>query len=415
MLFTIAFRNILRHRRRTILSAITIAAGMLVFIFMNSLLTGADRAAIDNLISLNTAALKIQTQRYQNEQKTLPLTDGIANADSLRLKLLTDKRVKGATPRTRFLGQLSNYADAVPVIGIAIDERTDSTVFSLSRCIEGSYFSGDNRREIILGKRLAANLGVTAGDFITLYALTRYESRNADEFKIVGLLNTTDPALNRGAAYITLSAADDFIDREGLITELDVAVRERINYQTFVKDVKGVQQAVRRSNPGCAVDSYLEIAADYFKISRMKSMFGFIFMGFILLIAGVGIFNTVFMSVFERIREIGVLRAHGFKPAEITRLFLLEGVFTGVAGSTLGLAAGCVVNVFLVIYGYPIDKVAGDSIAGDLPVYGTIYGQWNIGTLAAVFLFGIAVAVLAGIIPARKAGSIEVNQALRFN
>jgi ABC-type lipoprotein release transport system permease subunit len=322
--------------------------------------------------------------------------------------------VRGVTTRTRFLGELSNYAETTPVAGLIIDPAADTSVFSLKEHIEGSYFSADNVREIILGKRLAQDFGVDTGDFIALYALTKFDSRNADEFRIVGLLTTTDPMLNRGAVCITYTAAEEFLDIEGLVTELDVAVKRKVNYGDFERDVIALQKAARAELTGYEIDSYLDIGADFFKIAKIKSIFGFVFMGFILLIAAVGIFNTVFMSVYERIREIGVLRAHGLRPAQITLMFLLEGAFTGVAGSVLGLALGCALNFYLVAYGFPVEKIAGEAGGAQLPIWGTIYGQWNIGALVAVFLFGIAVAIIAGIAPSHKASSIEVTQALKF-
>ncbi len=100
--------------------------------------------------------------------------------------LAKDKGVAHVTRRTQFLGQLSNYEETVPVVGTVIDPAADTLVFGLKPCLSGAYFSADNTREIIIGKQLAQDLGVGVGDNITLYALTKYDSRNADVFKIVG-------------------------------------------------------------------------------------------------------------------------------------------------------------------------------------------------------------------------------------
>lgn len=415
MILKIALRNIGRQKRRTILSAVTIAAGLTVFIFMDSMLTGIDRMSIDNLITLSSGALKIQTREYEKEKNTFPLNCGInGSLSGLQTALARDKRVTHVTRRTQFLGQLSNYAETVPVVGTVVDEAADTMVFGLKPYITGSYFGADNAREILIGKQLAQDLGVAVGDYITVYALTKYESRNADQFRIAGLLGTADPTINHSGIFITFAAANDFLDLENSVSELDVSVRRSSNLALFSRDVKDIQAALQREFPLLAVNTFLELGAGVLELTRAKRVGGIIFMAIILVIAVVGIFNTVFMSVYERIREIGVLRAHGMKPADITIMFVLEGAITGLLGSVLGLALGSLVNVYLVTSGVPMEKAVGSFATASYGISGSIYGEWNLPAMALVFCLGILVATVAGIIPARRAGKIQVTQALRF-
>jgi putative ABC transport system permease protein len=415
MIFTIALRSIGRHKRRTMLSAITIAVGLTVFIFMDSLLSGVDRISIDNMIDLTTGALKIQTTRYDKEKSAFPLDYGLQDsAAALEHALLGDKRVTHVARRTRFLGQLSNYSETVPVVGTVIDEAADTAVFRLKPCIQGGYFSADNRREILLGGRLAQELGVAVGDNITLYALTKYDSRNADEFKIVGLLGTADPAINQSAVFITYGAADDFLDLENTVTEIDAAMVRMSNLADFEKAARALQKKLEPRFPGMSIGTFAELGAGVLQLTHAKRVFGMVFMLVILIIAVVGIFNTVFMSVYERIREIGVLRAHGMKPSEISALFVLEGVITGAIGSVFGVALGCLLNVYLVLHGLPLEKIAGRMATAQYGISGNVYGQWNAPAMILIFVLGIVMATLAGIIPARRASRFEVAAALRF-
>jgi ABC-type lipoprotein release transport system permease subunit len=413
MLLKIALRNLLRHKRRTFFSAITIAVGMLFFIAMDSIMAGMDRGAIDNMVALRTAAIRLQTRQYAEEQDALPLKYGIDNFESIRSNLLKDKRIKGVTGRTRFIGQMSIYTDMKPIIGTVIEPATDSTVFSLRDYIEGAYFSEGNEREILLGKDLAEELGLNVGDYVTLYAMTRYDSHNADDFKIIGVVATTDPVINGSGVFISQAGGDSFLDLEGLRTDVMVGVHRKVNLRDFLKEIRAVQSTIHTAYPDLIAQNVLEQEAGFFEIAKSKRGFGMVFLAVILLIAGVGIFNTVLMSVYERIREIGVLRAFGLRQGEMTRLFLIEGAATGIFGVALGLALGTVVNVLLVKYGYPLDKLAGDAM-GDFPIWGTIYGEWNFGVWLAVSFFAIVVATIAGYIPARKAGSMEIISTLRF-
>jgi ABC-type lipoprotein release transport system permease subunit len=399
-----------------VLSAITIAAGLTVFIVMDSTLTGIDRMSIDNMITLTTGSLKIQTVSYDKEKNSFPLNDSINTfIPGLVAALGRDARVAHGTRRTQFLGQLSNYDETVPVCGTVVDPVTDTLVFGLKPYITGSYFGAADSREILIGKQLAQDLGVGVGDDITLYALTKYDSRNADRFRIAGLLNTADPTINHSGVFMTYAAADDFLDLENAVSEFDVSVRRNSNLAAFSRDVRSIQARMQPEFPLLRVNTFLELGAGVLEITRAKRIGGAVFMGIILVIAVVGIFNTVFMSVYERIREIGVLRAHGMKPSAVTVMFMLEGMITGLLGSVCGLAAGSLVNVYLVTRGIPMEKVAGKIATASYGISGNIYGEWNLGAMTLALCLGIAVATVAGIIPARKASKIRVTQALRFN
>ncbi|MCX7726947.1 MAG: ABC transporter permease, partial [Chitinispirillaceae bacterium] len=163
MLLKIAFRNIIRHKRRTFFSAITIAVGIIFFIIMDSIMAGMDRGAIDNMIAFKTGALRIQTKQYSAEKDAFPLKYGVENYDEIRSFLSLYKKIKGVTYRTPFLGILSNYSGNKTIIGTVIEPATDSTVFNLPKYIEGSYFTEENEREILIGKKLAEELGVSIG------------------------------------------------------------------------------------------------------------------------------------------------------------------------------------------------------------------------------------------------------------
>jgi len=409
----IAWRNVRRNKRRTFLSALVIAVGLGIYIMMNSVMSGMDRANIDNLIELSTSSIKITTQEYNDEKESLPLKYGITTPENVISYIKKQDRVTGVTPRTQFLGQLSNWEDTMPVMGQVINVETDRTVFDLEKYIDGDYFSDSKENEIILGKDLAEEMGVNIGDYITLYALTKYESRNADEFIVIGTLNTTDPNINSNVILISYETADEFLDLENLITEIDVAMERRVNYDTFTQDVDKLAQHLKNKYPQLEIKTFMELASGFLKITEQKQFFGSILMLVILAIAAVGIFNSVLMSVYERIREIGVLRAQGMKRNEIIKLFLWEGIYIGLIGSFMGVILGCGVNIYLVIHGIPLEKFGKFSNVG-IPYWGTLYGEWNIGAIVFAFIFGLIVALAASYIPSRMAAKLEVTKALRF-
>jgi putative ABC transport system permease protein len=413
-LLKISIRNTLRHSRRTLSSALTIAVGLAMFIFMNSLYKGMDHAAINNMINLTTSSVKIHTQSYTKEKKSLPLDHGIDSYDSLSTFLSSNHRVKSFTRRTEFLGQLSNYTDVLPVIGTVIDPSSDTMVFNLHNYLEGEFFPGKSDREVIIGKSLARELNVSIGDFVTLHALTRYESRNADEFIITGLINSSDPNLNKNSLFITFQDANSFLDLDGLITEIDLQVFRSQNLGKMIQEMEQIGISIENRFYNLKTTTFKELGAAFFEMAKQKQSFGMLFMLLILLIASVGIFNTVLMSVYERIREIGILRSHGMRSFDIMVMFCTEGLITGLLGSILGLFIGSVANSYLIYKGFPLEIFAGNVNTTGIPVWGTIYGEWNPDVMFFAFIFGILTATLAGLIPAYKASKMNIIETLRF-
>lgn len=416
MILKIAFRSLMRHKRRTILTGITISFGLWIYIFMDSVMSGLDRGSVDNMINLSTSAVKIYTGEYDEEKESFPLKYGLQNTGEIESLLKRDDRVEAVAPRTQFLGELSNYEESMPVIGTVVDPVLDKKVFTLSEYLIADYFSQDNDREIILGKDLAKDLNVKPGDDITLYALTKYESRNADDFKIVGLYNTTDPALNKSGVFISYTAANGFLDLENTVTELNVGLKRRTNFDDLLKDMREVRAMVDKEFPSLATYTFAELGAGILELVRQKKLWGAAMTLVFLLIAAVGIVNSVLMSVYERIREVGVLRAMGLEGKDIVRMFMCEGVMIGFVGSLIGVILGIATVVVLTTYGYPLEKIYGDMYVDTtgFPVWGTIYGEWNIPLIIGSFLFGVTTAFLAGISPARKAAKMSVTGALRF-
>ena len=160
--------------------------------------------------------------------------------------------------------------------------------------------------------------------------------------------------------------------------------------------------------------TFYDTNASYIELMTSKRKAQSLVTFFILLIGAVGIVNTVLMSVYERIREVGVLRALGLTPKQIRKMFLYEGMLIGLVGSVMGGLIGFLVNIWLVNTGLDVTAMYKDFDASQFPVWGVFYGQWNIKTFITAFILGIGVAALAAVIPARKAAKIKPTECLKF-
>ncbi|MDX9957549.1 MAG: ABC transporter permease [Clostridia bacterium] len=412
-LFKIAWRNVWRHGKRTALTIVTMAFGLGLYIGMDSILKGMDQGGLDNIVNLTDSSVRISTTEYEEERRSLPLEYGIPDPGGLQAFLMQDPRVIATSSRTRFIGSMSNGVDSIPVMAVALDPLQDAKVFRLPEHVEGNWFGNGGTNQVVIGYKLARDLGLQLGDWVTLAARTRWEARNADDFMIVGLINSTEPTINSSGVYISFADAEDFLELDGLRTEVVVRTEHRVNLKDSMADSDLLADAIMAANPGLDAMSFGEVGRQFLQIAKVKSRGIGMIIGIIMLIAGVGIANTVLMSVYSRIREIGVLRAFGFRPKDISRLFIIEGGIIGFTGALAGVTFGVLMDVYFIYHGYPTESLMGDIDMG-LPVWGNLYGEWNPDQMIFAAVFGILVALFASRSPAKKAARLEVTNALRF-
>ncbi|MCX7024997.1 MAG: FtsX-like permease family protein [Spirochaetes bacterium] len=416
-LIRIAFRNVVRHKARTIISALVMTFGIAVFIFFDSALKGMDRITIDTMIDFSSSSVKLRTPGYKADERAFPLDKGVPDADAAADRVESTLRGSRATARGRFIGSLSNWTDEIPVAVTAVDPRRDGSVFPVGgHMASGSWLSASDgaANALVLGSELALELGVKVGDLIVISAQTAWENRNADEFSVVGIVNLPDPLINRGGAFVSRQAADRLLGSAGFATEIDVALPKATALERTLADAADAAASLGKTFPALDADPIGVLAEGYLAMRNMKSKFSSIMIFMVLLIAGVGIANTILMSMYSRIREIGVLRAYGMTPRDIKRLFTFEGLIIGLFGGTCGVALGCALNWFMVEYGVSLDALIGKMDLGEIPLGGTLHGEWSLSTIVFAFAFGIVVAWISASVPARRASKLEVTNALRF-
>ena len=415
-LISIAFRNVVRHWRRSLISATVLTVGIGMFIFFDSVLAGMDRMTIDSMVQFNDASLKVMTSEYYENRRTMPLSHGLERTAELAAEIAAALPEATTTPRTPFMAFASNRIDSLPALGYAIDPSTDSLVFKLENQIDtGSWFSAaPEEKEILIGKLLARDLGLKENDWILLSARMTDDSLNADEYKIAGILDIPDMSLNESGIFMSYAEAKQFLGDDLPVTTLAVALPRPANLSKELGDSLASAAIIEKNHEGIRAVSIAEAANDYLAMRDMKAKYSSLIIFIVLLIAGVGIVNTILMSVYSRIKEIGVLRAYGMTSAHIRRLFSIEGLLIGLIGSSAALALGSLLVWWSVRSGIPIGDYFGVLDMGVIPMGDGLRGEWHPGTMVFGFLFGVAASWISARIPAAKAGKLEVTEALRF-
>ena len=415
-LWKIAARNVLRHRKRTAITALVMMVGIGLYIGYDSVLAGMDRLAIDSMVSYSASWLKVRTPEYMDNLMGTPLDYGIADPGATMATMkAASPDIMATTPRTLFVAQASNYVDAEPVLATAVDPATDPGVFGLSANVtRGAWLdAGGAGHEVVLVAGLARDLGLSVGDGLLLSARTTWDNENADEFTVAGIVDGSAGLAATASVYMGYADARAFLGEALPVTEIDAAGRPAASLDKELGLAAAAAALVSAALPSLHVEPIGEAARDYLALRTSKSKGALILIFMILLIAAVGIVNTILMSVYSRVREIGVLRAYGMTPKDIRKLFTREGIILGVVGSLAGLAFGALLDWYLVSAGIPL-AAFGDIDLGSIPLADVMRGEWRPAAFVMGLAFGVVVSWIAARIPAKRAGRLEPTEALRF-
>lgn len=405
MLFRLALRNIFRNFRRTLLTLSALAVAIMLLIIFDSYFTGLDLMTYKKIIDYETAHLRFWPLGYKEDVDNLPINNAFDPAPILNV-ISADPLVKSATPRISFRTTLSNGIYQLPAVGLAIDPARDETVFTMKQSVDqGEYLLG-TEEAMVLGADLAKDFKVAAGDTLTVLCRTKYSTFQAIDLAIKGIIKSDNYQIDVNTLIIPLSLAQRTLDLGNGVTEIDVRLNDIKMIDAFKKKYDG-------RFPGVELWTWREVAEDVVAHSESHAMMKNIMFACIIIIALVGISNTILIAAFERTREIGMLAAMGMKRRQIVGLFVLEGTMIGVIGS----AIGCLVGFLLVAFWttrYGFDLTFAAKSWGNVGFRTLIFlGAWNINLIPNVFAFGVVVSALSSIYPALVASRMEPTAALR--
>jgi len=398
----LAFANIFREKRRTILTVIILMFGMGMQVFFTGLEKGLQSKQLENLIEFDTGHFKIRSAKFE-EDYPYSVSNFVARPGPVEAKLRTLNFVKGVTARVNFQAELDNGYDSSPVVAVGVDPAHDSEVFSLTNFFsEGKLADGGT----VLGATLAKDMGVNIGDYVYLTFRNAQGTLDSLELEVTGIINAADPQVNNSTAYITLAEA-----RKGLNTDAvtEICVKTD-NYKRWPEYQKKLEALL----PDMQVWSWRRLGDYFIRFAKMDAASGYVFILFIAIIALVGIINTMLLSVYEKQREIGTLKALGMTDGEVRSLFVLEGFWIGLLGAVAGLAFGALVNLYFVKVGFDINAMMGsDSANMGYKVMGIVHAGWDIPAILIGMLVSVGVSCLASLYPANKTTKMEPVEALR--
>ena len=403
----LAWRNLFRNRRRTWITATTVAVAVLLVQLMSALLMGIEQQSYDNLISYQTGHAKVYAPDYFANRDELPLDYELTDLDALLARVEAIGGIEAATPRLTFQAHLSNGVDQVPCFGVGIQiVGSDADVFRLPQAVtDGAFLSGDEG--ILLGNGLAQIFGVGVGDWLTVLTKTRTGAYEAMDLPIEGLLGTGNPLIDRNSFMVPLPLAQYLLDMDGAATEIAVRFAGRARESSTLRRLRGALE----EGDQLEVKGWREVEDGFMAFVKAKRGGRTVMLMIFGILAVVGITNTVLMSAYERTREIGMLMAMGMRSRGILTLFLTEGALTGLIGGAIGTVLALAI-VGALSGGIDIAAVYGDIDLG-YPVKDRIYPALApVGIPLGWVLSGV-LAAMASWYPAARAARSAPVEALR--
>ena len=413
-LILLALKNLTRHKRRTLITAVAIAIGILMFIYADSLLKGADQESIRNLKWYETSSVRITNKDYWDNRFQLPLDINIP--DSRELIAVLDKEGITAVGRTVFsadmiinkqdFGEDGNLAVSVT----AVDAIGDFEVFHYQDTLVKGRFLEPGEDAVLLGSWLAEDIGADVGYFITLVTRGNGGFYEAMDLEVAGIVNCPNPYVNRVLVMMPQDIVDEYLYMEGAVTEIDIKLLDSYSNEEVEKTVKQIEGLL--IDYDLSVMSWMELAADYLAGMEMERAGTGLILFLIFIIAAVGISNTMLMSIFERTRELGMMRSMGMSDRNISITFMIEAAGIGLIGSLIGIILSIPLVYHLIHVGLDYGFFMRDM---DMMyrIQSIFRGAWNFETMAVSLLAGTLISTFVAFIPTRRALKMEIPDCLR--
>jgi ABC-type lipoprotein release transport system permease subunit len=402
----LAWRNLWRHRRRTVIVVIAMALGLGMMMFYDGLISGFNQAIYGNAVKVLGGNIQVHRDGYRIKADQTPLLP-LPDPGAVIKAAIAQPQVVAASRRIKTGGLASTREGAFPVAITGIEPEQEQQVnLAAQHVIAGRFLAAADADAVFIGKGLATSMGVQVGDSITLVGRALHEQMRRRTMTVTGIYDLGMPDIEKRTIFITLGEAQILYGLPNQSTEVAITLKQ-IGQET------AVISAMKPGLPGYEIDSFETAFPELQQALSSKGGVMNIFSVIILLIAGIGIMNLLLMAIYERTREIGLLGAMGLKPRQISLLFILEGTMMGLVGVAAGIAFGLILNGILMKVG--LDFSSYSTITSYMALLtGRIYPDWGLDKLFGRAMTVLIISALASFYPAREAAQREPAEALHY-
>ncbi len=400
----IAARSVFRNKRRTVITLLSIIFGCVAIIVFGGFVDYSMWGLRESTIHSRLGHLQVYKAGYSEKGGTNPLAYTIEDYPRIRSIIEAQDHVDFVTSRLEFSGLIGGAENSVICVGKGVEPEKERELGMTVSIVEGKDLSSEEPEEGIIGKGLAEGLGVKIDDYLTILTSTAEGALNAVDLKLRGIFRTGVKEYDDVAVMVPMELAKTLLYTENV--QSIVVVLDETENTDLVAD--NLRKEFSQANLDLEIKTWSDLATFYHQVVQLYGGIFWVVRLIILIIVIFSIANTMTMSVFERMREIGTIRAMGTKRRGVLSLFLMEGLILGALGGALGLVFGIIAAKLLSIKGIYIPPPPTMTEGYTALI--------NIVPKDLIFAFSLAVgtSLVSSIYPAFKAARLKVVDALRY-
>jgi len=410
----LAWRNIWRRKRRTMITAFSIAFGVLLSVTF----TGSGDYTYTNMIdmgaSMGMGHVTVEPPGYHLKPT---LDKRLSNTPELRRQITTMQGVADATVRITGQAMFASARKSVGGAFIAVDPafETEANNLLIRSMVEGDIFADKRGRGMVIGSKLAQKLHVKIGKKVVYTTTDANGEIVSDIARVSGIFTTGIDMVDGAMALLPIGSVQktlDYSDDEA--TLIAVIIKDQRHAEAMRDTIANLSKTAHSEAKNMAVLTWKESQPDLAGVIAFDKAGNYISQFLVGLLIAVGILNTMLMSVLERTREFGVMMAVGMSPKTLFRLVMVESFWMAIVGLILGILITAPWYYYLYHTGIDFSNAFGSdfSYGGVIvdPVFkARLFKESIMAILSGVFLL----ALLAGIYPAWRAGRVPPVESLK--
>jgi lipoprotein-releasing system permease protein len=350
----LAWRNLWRNRRRTLIAISSIIFSVLLASWMRSMQEGSYSGMIDNVVQYYSGYLQVQDTAFWDERT---LENGMEASPGLKNKIEKIHEVTLVSHRLESYALAANHEHSKPAMILGIEPKEEDSITHISEKItKGSFLkAGDNG--VILAKGLAGFLNLNVGDTLVMIGQGYHGISANGLFEVKGILDHPNQQFNKRLVFMDLKTARDFYSASGISTALVVMTDDHYKVKNLQEKIGGILP------PQYTVMTWIEMQPEVEQLIQSDRAGGIIMLGILYVVIAFGMFSVIMMMVKERQREFGVTHAIGMKKRKLSAIVFFETIFIGIAGCATGL----IISYLFCLYFYhnplPLTGETGTAMA----------------------------------------------------
>ena len=402
-----AWRNIWRNPRRTILTVCAITFASVLLVFMLSFQFGSYETMINTAVKISTGHLQVQAEKYL-EKKSIRFV--ISDPDKITAVLDHIPGVSAYSLRAQAFSLISSQNRTYGAVVTGVDPEREIRVSRMKKLIrEGNFLGRYDTNQAVVGRLLAKNLRVTIGDELTLLGQGRDGSIAASVVQVKGIFSTGIDEFDRSTIQIPLATFQE-------IFSMGDAVHEVVVIAKSLSDVSRIKAKIQAALSGLSSRKSLktldwqELMPGLRQAIEMDLVSGLIFYGLLIIVVAFSILNTFLMAIFERKKEFGVMMAIGTTPRRLTKVLLIESMTLTLIGIAIGILLGIGITYYFQLHG--IDFSSGSELLSQFGISGRMYPKLSLLSVSIGPFMVLFFTFLAALYPALKVRRLRPVEAM---